>query len=536
MKRYFYTLASPILKIFALNCCLVIITSLSAQEWSRSYNGPANQFDAVRAMVVDDQNNIYVTGPSEVKRGNIDIVTIKYSPIGQQLWVARYNGTGNDEDWPYAISVKNGHVYVTGRSTGISNNYDIATIKLNAVNGNQEWVVRYDNLGMEVGNDVVADNNGNVFITGFSNGTGVVTGKTITTIKYDSDGNLLWVENYEGFKDDKAEYGHSLALDGTGNIYVTGLSNGHITLKYNDQLPSPSLEWVRAYSQGGSGRKVLIDGTGNIVVCSWGIGSLIKYSPDGTILWESSSYGSSDYTAWDMCLDDLDNIYITGHYSAPDGTNDFGTKKFDAAGNLQWFKTHNTAPGARDHARSISVDNNGNCYATGFTNYSSGKRTTINAMLTIKYDQSGNQTPFQFDSVSDGFAVATDNENNFVVAGQHSVQRQGNNFLTVKYSASEALKKAITLSPSKDDLNKKLRENIRIAPVPVKDILQVHYKGHGDQLTYRIYSVSSNLLITEGTFTNSARINLSNQRMGNYIINIFSRTTGAELKQLFIKE
>ena len=124
---------------------LIIINNVFGQtaDWVARYNGPANKFDGTRAMVIDAAGNVYVSGPSEGKKGNVDYATIKYNSAGVQQWVARYNGTGNGEDWPYAIAVDaSGNVYVTGRSLGIGTNLDYATIKYNNT-GIQQWAVRY---------------------------------------------------------------------------------------------------------------------------------------------------------------------------------------------------------------------------------------------------------------------------------------------------------------------------------------------------------------------------------------------------------
>ncbi len=57
-----------------------------------------------------------------------DYATIKYSPDGNQLWVARYNGPWNKDDDAHALAVDNsGNVYVTGGSWDSS--YMYATIK-----------------------------------------------------------------------------------------------------------------------------------------------------------------------------------------------------------------------------------------------------------------------------------------------------------------------------------------------------------------------------------------------------------------------
>ena len=82
------------------------VTAQPSPDWVATYNGPANKSDNPRAMVIDGQNNIYVSGTSDgEKRGNMDYATVKYNSAGQQLWVARYNGTGNSTDYPYNLTV-----------------------------------------------------------------------------------------------------------------------------------------------------------------------------------------------------------------------------------------------------------------------------------------------------------------------------------------------------------------------------------------------------------------------------------------------
>src|SRR5207245_295507 len=106
----------------------------------------------------------------------------------RQEWVARYNGPGNYEDKATAIALDAaGNVYVTGGSWGSGTDFDYATIKYDS-NGNQLWVARYNSgNGGDSATAIAVDGAGNVYVTGWSSG-----GSTLidyATIKYDSNGN-----------------------------------------------------------------------------------------------------------------------------------------------------------------------------------------------------------------------------------------------------------------------------------------------------------------------------------------------------------
>src|SRR5208282_4353921 len=86
------------------------------------------------AIAVDLSNNPYVTGYSPGSNSGNDIVTIKYGPNGNQVWLQRYNGPGNGDDEANAIAVdNNGNVYVTGYDTTAAGGTEIVTIKYSPV-------------------------------------------------------------------------------------------------------------------------------------------------------------------------------------------------------------------------------------------------------------------------------------------------------------------------------------------------------------------------------------------------------------------
>ena len=57
-----------------------------SELWNARYNGDANGLDQANAVATDRRGNTYTTGKSTEITGGINIVTIKYSSAGTQLW------------------------------------------------------------------------------------------------------------------------------------------------------------------------------------------------------------------------------------------------------------------------------------------------------------------------------------------------------------------------------------------------------------------------------------------------------------------
>jgi hypothetical protein len=231
---------------------------------------------------VDNSGNVYVTGWSIGSGTGYDYATIKYDSLGNQLWVERYNGPGSYDDQANAIALdSSGGVYVTGYSygNGPSQDYapqDFATIKYDS-QGNQLWVERYHGYvyGDNVAHAVAADKSGNVYVTGYSGGLG--TSHDYVTVKYDSVGNQLWVETYNG-PANGGDAALAIALGNSGNVYVTGTSYGgepyhdygYATVKY-DSLGNQL--WAKRYDPAANGSAVVwsiaTDDLGNVFVTGW---------------------------------------------------------------------------------------------------------------------------------------------------------------------------------------------------------------------------------------------------------------------------
>jgi uncharacterized delta-60 repeat protein len=192
------------------------------ERWICKYGGPEG-WDSGYAIAVDSNGNVYITGYSTGVTSNKDYVTIKYDTFGNELWIAHYNGPGNARDVAYAIALdSSGNVYVTGESGGAETVYDYVTVKYDT-NGNELWVAMYDGPGDENGFawDIAVDSLSNVYVTGESKGSQGSWDWDFATVKYDSHGNELWVARHNG-AGNGWDGAYALALDSSGNVYVSG--------------------------------------------------------------------------------------------------------------------------------------------------------------------------------------------------------------------------------------------------------------------------------------------------------------------------
>jgi hypothetical protein len=152
---------------------------------------------------------------------DVPVATVKYDPDGGQQWAARFDEPPGSSNGAEAMTVDpQGNVYVTG-FTITENQYDITTVKYNA-QGAKQWAATYD--GPDHLDDtpaaIAVDGQGNVYVTG---GSARADGCDYLTIKYDPEGQELWAARDHG-QDNGWDRAFDLGLDIRGNVYVTGLS------------------------------------------------------------------------------------------------------------------------------------------------------------------------------------------------------------------------------------------------------------------------------------------------------------------------
>ena len=375
--------------------------------WDSTYTASGLSLDSAVAMALDNSGYLYVTGASLGSNGYPDIVTIKYNTVtGAVVWTSRFDRTSLP-DVPKAIAVdnKSGAVYVTGYSYWAQPyNRDFVTIKYDPATGDTVWTRRFNSLanGGDESYAIGIDALGNVFVTGNSDQSGSMTAD-IVTIKYTPSGasttDVLPMPNFQKPT--------ALKIDAAGNVYIIGITrtNGnnpvnedYITIKYNNNL---SFQWSKVYNGPANIRDnataLAVDGSGNAYVTGFSYWTgqyynyvTIKYASNGDSLGAASYDGplhNSDYPT-DIAVDNSGNVYVTGYSVqavAPSMIYDYATVKYNSLLNQQWIQRYNGPGNGDDKATAIAVDNLGNVYVTGFS-----MGTLLNYdYLTIKYTTAG---------------------------------------------------------------------------------------------------------------------------------------------------
>lgn len=225
-----------------------------------------------------------------------------------------------------------------------------------------EWAKHFGGTSYDQGNAIAVDNDRNVYVAGYFNGTASFNtatdlvsngGSDMFVAKLDWSGATQWVKQFGGTGSDAAV---ALKLDAQNNIYITGYFSDEVDFNPGGTTPYT----LTAAAGGGSDIFVAkLDNTGTVV---WAKGM------DGAT-------GSDEGRA--LALDAAGNVHTTGVFY---GTVDFdpgsGTQNLTAAGSSEVFvsKLNNNGEfvwakrlgGSRlDSGEGIGVDQDGNVYTTG---------------------------------------------------------------------------------------------------------------------------------------------------------------------------
>jgi hypothetical protein len=351
-------------------------------------------------IALDNLGNAYITGntyssdfpttPSafdtSFNGGSSDAFVSKLNASGTALVYSTYLG-GENYDEGRSIALDSlGNAYLTGytSSTGfpiISGTFDTsnnggADVFVSKLNSSGTALVYSTYLGggsEDYGYGIAIDSSGNAYVTGY---TGSSTDFPTTPGAYDTTSNGSWdvfmsklnpsgtglvYSTYLGGGSD--DYGRGIAIDSSGNAYVTGY-----TLSTNFPTTLGALDTTFSYNT---------DAYGHILPDAF----VSKLNASGTALVYSTYLGggSEDY-GWAIAVDSSGNAYITGYTLSTDFPTTAGAfdtlfhgggfkvfvSKLNASGIALLYSTYLGGSG-NDYGMGIAIDNSRNAYLTGYT-------------------------------------------------------------------------------------------------------------------------------------------------------------------------
>lgn len=280
-------------------------------------------------VVLDNSGDLLVTGHyfgtatfdsvTRTSSGNLDMFVAKYDTSGKLKWFNEAKSVSQVSSRSIA-SDNAGNAYVAGYfGSSTASTVNIGSLILTTAGQRDMFLVKFDPSGEPVWavsaggvksdeevRDVAVDEAGNVYAVGFFVDTAsfsgtIVNGKggrDVFVAKYSPLGQLIWVKSGGGIKADDA---NSIALDGSGNLYIAG--------KIDSAAAFESTELITA------------GGTDAFIA---------KYDTSGNLIWILTSGGDASDNCLDLAADPSGNIYAAGGFSS---TASFGTNLLISNGN-----------------------------------------------------------------------------------------------------------------------------------------------------------------------------------------------------------
>jgi hypothetical protein len=443
-------------------------TAQIQREWVQRFNGDANSFDIASGMLNVANSGILVYGSSIGEGTLTDFQLIRYSAEGNQLWTAKYNGEANFSDQiSEAIITNDGSVYVTGFITANDNNTKFSTAKFSP-NGNLLWLKVIDEPGYNsgYGETVVAGSTGKIVCAGVMRNS---SDEYKTTLASYSPAGVLE---------------RKLILNSFGNSYPIKLqpgSSGSVFLAYEKSIEnngsdiaiaefdsSLNMIWERTFSGNATSSAdrpsdMKIDQSGNILLSGSILNSsssadyfVAKISREGNVLWQNQYGGTFSDIPSSLSTDNSGNCYVTGYSRNGTGlgAEDILTLKVSASGALEWTSLYNGSTNGSDGGNSVAVDTNGNVYVGGYSDRGSVQVT----YFLMKLDQTGQMIWSDRYSVTAEpedfiYSIVMDKESSVYVTGISLGDSTDYDVTTIKYSEIIGIQSNTTVLPSSADLH-----------------------------------------------------------------------------------
>ena len=381
----------------------VFVTKLNSDGSSLMYSTfiGGSSSDYGWGIAIDTSGNAYITGstyegPTDypttsgafdtTHNGFGDVFVTKLNSTGSSLVYSTFIG-GLERDTGFGIVVDtSGNAFITGNTEDGTTDYpnttgaydathngelDVFVTKLNSAGSSLMYSTFIGGSSNDYGRGIAIDINGNAYVTGYTEDGEIeyptTSGAFDTThngrydvfvTKLNSAGSSLVYSTFIGGTN--SDYGYDIAVDTSGNAYITGSTYGssNITTNYPTTLG--------AYD-------TTINGDDLFVTKLNSSGSSLVYS--------TFIGGSRDDDGLGIAIDTSGNAYITGstyegttkyptttgaYDTTHNGKSDVFVSKLNSTGSSLLYSTFIGGSG-NDYGQGIAIDTNGRAYITGIT-------------------------------------------------------------------------------------------------------------------------------------------------------------------------
>jgi len=355
--------------------------------WSRQFG--TGMGEEATAVAVDGSHNVFVGGITAgdlygPNAGLWDGFLRKYDYQGTVLWTTQFGTPRNDVVYDVTTDGSGG-AYVVGYTGPLSrpSAHDTdAYVRRYDASGGLLWAKTFGTQADDSAWGVAVDRSGNAYVAGQTAGSLFAANAgndDIFLCKYDSNNNLVWSKQVGSAGGDWAGR-HCVALDPSGNIYISGgtegnlggLSLGYKSMFLIEYTPDGNLAWKKQYDEGqaAAGEGLTADASGHLFVSgALAHGAVRRLDTDGNIQWIRATYGSSMFPsgaptwAYAVAVDGAGNACLAGEtlhlYQ------DVTVWQVDTGGNPLWGLVQ--AASEEDRAYDVAIDSWDRIYVVGYT-------------------------------------------------------------------------------------------------------------------------------------------------------------------------
>lgn len=330
-------------------------------DWIKMWND--TYYNGGGRIVIDSNDNIFQVGIYDNNSINAQEISLnKIANNGSVLWTRKVAGPNADYGVDIALDTQDG-IYLTGTMDydNIYKNSTIATIKYDT-NGNQIWLKRSDryNTGRTTARGIATDSLDNIYTIGTIDSFP----RNATLLKYNSTGYSIWNITIDG---NLNEIGNDVAVDSSNNVYIVGKTQSFIEnatiIKFNDngvQL----LNFTYFSNENPQAERIFIDSNDRIYVTGTYTAEnrkyLIRYDINGNFLWNYSFPLIPNFFFGDLTIDLDGNVYVIGY-----DEDLMRVYMFASNGSLLWNDTWDNYGISFAQYNGIAIDSERNIFISG---------------------------------------------------------------------------------------------------------------------------------------------------------------------------